>query len=114
MGYRLEANAPIRRNGTEVTNNAEVIMSKTRDPVEVIDVILKHVPANLIELHAKLTEIQEDSFFRPPEGKQASWILLRDTLRAFLSMPPRRNWEIKISDIIEGRDQTDSCNPTEA
>lgn len=78
-------------------------MSKARDPIEVIDAVLKHVPANLIELRAKLLEIQEDSFFRPPEGKRPTWILLRDTLQAFLSMPPRQDWEIKISDIVEGR-----------
>ena len=74
-----------------------------RDPADVIDAILKHVPTEMTDLRARLVVVRNDSFYDPPEYKYPSWRALRFVLETSLSTPPKADWEIKISDIVEGR-----------
>jgi len=74
-----------------------------RDPADVIDAILKHVPTEMTDLWARLVVVRNDSFYDPPEYKYPSWRALRFVLETSLSTPPKADWEIKISDIVEGR-----------
>jgi hypothetical protein len=74
-----------------------------RNPSDVINAVLEHVPLELAVLRAKLTTIRDDAEFLPPEYKLPAWLRLRDALESSLNNPPQLDWEWKVSDIVENR-----------
>jgi hypothetical protein len=76
-----------------------------RDPVVVIDAVLAHVPQadEYAALRARLEQIKLDSGFLPPEYKRPAWLKLMQALGTTLNNPPKLDWEIRISDIVQGR-----------
>ena len=81
-------------------------MLTPRDPAEVIDAILVHIPQEHTALRKELGDIRNDSLYRPPDDKQITWQKLRDTLNLYLFTPPALDWEKQIHKIIKGSAQT--------
>jgi hypothetical protein len=74
-----------------------------REPCNVINEILKHVPQELTELRATLEKIKFDSEYLPPEGMNIIWRKLGYTLERNLNMPPVEDWEKTIQGIIQNK-----------
>jgi hypothetical protein len=76
--------------------------AQPRDPSQVINAVLRCVPAQRSELRRKLVCLLEKAPYAPPEDKYPIWIQLKRILEAELSTPPQLYWEQQISDIVEG------------
>lgn len=74
----------------------------TRDPADVIDAVLAHVPAERTALRAELEQIARDSAYLAPEAKRAAWVALMKCLQASCSLPPAAPWEVAIARIVAG------------
>jgi hypothetical protein len=74
-----------------------------RDPCNVINAILKHVPQELTELRATLEKIQSNAQYVPPEGMNIIWRKLGYTLEHNLNMPPIEDWEKTIHNIVRNK-----------
>lgn len=74
-----------------------------RNPGDVIDAVLKHLPLEYGGLRARLIDLKAKAGFRAPEDQQPTWMRLMRLLQAELPIPPETDWQKRISDIVEGR-----------
>ena len=80
----------------------------SRDPFDVINDILIHIPAEegnihfqpLAALRKELETIRDDSAYLPPEYKHPAWFDLTRALEKSLHIPPVHDWEKAISMVI--------------
>lgn len=75
-------------------------MTTTRNPVEVIENVIKKLPVTMGALIKDLKKIQDDSFYRPPEGQVDTWYDLMQTLNAAMPWPPVEDWQKDIYFIV--------------
>lgn len=73
---------------------------KKRDPAEVIEAVLQHVPENMPALRANLQKVARDSAFLPPEGKGVAWLQMAMLLSESLPFPPETEWQKEIYRIV--------------
>ena len=91
-----------------------------RDPFDVINDILTHIPIEgenlhfcpLTALRKELETIRDDSAYLPPEYKYPAWLSLTQALERTLHIPPIHEWEKKIQDIMKNRPITEQRNAT--
>ena len=76
-----------------------------RDPIAVIDEILTHVPSDpqWERLRDRLTSVRETAHYQPPDDQSRTWSMLQWVLVGELGTEPRTDWQIAISDIVQGR-----------
>lgn len=76
-------------------------MSTTeRNPIEVIDNIIKQIPSENKVLIAALKRVQYDASYRPPEGQYDTWCDLAAVLNTELPFPPVENWHKEVYQIV--------------
>ena len=78
-------------------------MSNVRDPRDVINAILPHIPIEMTDLRKELKKTRDSSVYLPPEYKWPAWINLTKALEVWLHIPPATEWEQKVHDIMKGK-----------
>jgi hypothetical protein len=73
-----------------------------RDPSDVIDAVLRRVPAQRSVLRTKLSLLKVESARAAPENKGPVWWKLKRLLESELSTPPKLYWEQQVSDVVRG------------
>jgi len=71
-----------------------------RNPYNVIDTILKHVPQEYTFLYSELEKIKTNIEYTPPESIHSIWTKIAFTLQLNLNMPPKHDWEKAIHNIL--------------
>lgn len=71
-----------------------------RDPAEVIEAVLKHVPESMSDLRANLQKVARDAAYSPPEDQRVSWLSLARLLNEALPIPPETEWQKEIYRIV--------------
>jgi len=74
-----------------------------RNPCDVINQILNHVPQEKNVLRNELLKICSDGLFVAPENHQRIWQKLAISLETWLNMPPKHDWEKTIHNIIQNK-----------
>ncbi len=74
----------------------------SRDPTVVIDSMLVHIPESRSVLRAELKRIRSNACYVAPECMGRIWDAMATSLEAFLSNPPKLDWELKVAEIMRG------------
>ena len=72
-----------------------------RDPINVIDQLLNHIPYKARALRTKLEQARTAATYLPPEYGEPAWKEVTDALAMFLCFPPADDWEKEIQAIMK-------------